>query len=74
MLYRDFVNDHDESGAKVCNLQLVLVERKVLGGPLVLTNVANFADKEPCDVWFTADVFDFHLARVTSTTPGCSTT
>ncbi len=62
VLYRDFVNDHDETGAKVCNLQLVLVERKVLGGPLVLTNVANFADKESCDAWFTADVFDFHLA------------
>ena len=32
VLYRDFVNDHDESGAKICNLQLVLVERKVLAG------------------------------------------
>jgi hypothetical protein len=62
VLYRDFVNDHDETGAKVCNLQLVLVERKVLGGPLVLTNIENFADKESCDAWFTADVFDFHLA------------
>ncbi len=38
MLYRE-VNDLDKTGAKVCNLQLVLVERKVLGGPLVLTNV-----------------------------------
>jgi len=62
LLYRDFVNDHDESGAKVCNLMLVLAERKVLGGPLVLTNIENFADKESCDAWFTADVFDFHLA------------
>jgi hypothetical protein len=62
MLYRDFVSDHDESGAKVSDLQLVLVERKVLGGPLVLTNVGNFVDKESCDASFTADVFDFHLA------------
>jgi len=23
VVYRDFVNDHDKSGAKVCNLQLV---------------------------------------------------
>jgi hypothetical protein len=40
----------------------VLVEWKVLGGPRVLTNIESFADKESCDAWFTADVFDFHLA------------
>ncbi len=68
--FRDFVNDHDESGAKVCNLQLVLVERKVTGGPLVLVNLTNFADKEACDAWFTADVFDFHLSRGDHHHPG----
>ena len=70
LIYRDFVNDHDESGAKVCNLQLVLVERKVTDGPLVLVNLANFADKEACDAWFTADVFDFHLSRGDNHHPG----
>ena len=29
---------------------------------MVLTNIENFADKKACDAWFTADVFDFHLA------------
>ena len=58
----------------MCNLQLVLAERKVLGGPLVLTNIANFADKESCDAWFTADVFDFHLAPGDEHHSGCWTT
>ena len=70
VLYRDFVNDHHETGAKVCNLQLVLVERKVLGGPLVLTNLENFADTEACDAWFTADVFQFHLSPGAEHHPG----
>jgi hypothetical protein len=29
----------------------------------VLVSLANFADKEACDAWFTADVFDFHLSH-----------
>ena len=48
----------------------MLVERKVSGGPLVLTNGANFADKESCGAWFTADVFDFHLAPGDEHHPG----
>ena len=70
VLYRDYVNDHDETGAKICNLQFVLVERKVKDGPLVLTNISNLAEKEACDAYFTADVFDFHLSKGDEHHPG----
>jgi len=70
MLYRDYVNDHDGTGGKICNLQLVLVERKVVGGPLALTNIENFADAEACDSLITADIFDFHLGKKDHHHPG----
>ena len=31
-VYRDFVNDHCEAGAKVCNMVLVIIDRPVEGG------------------------------------------
>jgi hypothetical protein len=74
VLYRDYVNDHDENGAKVCNLQLVLVERKVPGGPVVLTNIENFADKEACDACSRRTYSTSTLRPATSTIPGSLTT
>ena len=70
VLYRDYVNDHDETGAKVCNLQLVVVYRSVENGPLLVKNIANLADKEACDTYFTADVFDLHMATADENHPG----
>ena len=62
VLYRDYVNDHDEAGNKVCNLVLVLRHRLKQGEELVTTNIHNFGDKESCDAYWTADIFDFHFA------------
>ena len=70
VLYRDYVNDHDETGAKVCNLQLVVVYRNVENGPLLVKNIANLADKEACDTYFTADDFDLHMATADENHPG----
>ena len=63
VLYRDYVNDHDEAGDKVCNLVLVLRQRLKEGEELVTTNIHNFGDEESCDKYWTADIFDFHFAR-----------
>jgi hypothetical protein len=62
VVYRDFVNDHDERGKKVCNLVLVIRQRLQVGQELSTINIHNFGDAESCDAFWTADVFDFHLA------------
>ena len=62
VLYRDYVNDHDEFGNKVCNLCLVLRTPVGPGEPPSTINIHNFANNESCDAYWTADVFDFHLA------------
>ena len=61
--YRDFVNDHDEMGSKVCNLVLVKRQRLEPGGEMRSLNIHNFGDAESCDSYWTADVFDFHLDK-----------
>jgi hypothetical protein len=63
VLYRDFVNDHDERGVKICNLVWVLRQRVTPGGKLTTTNIHNMATKDSCDSFFTVDVADFHLSK-----------
>ena len=70
VLYRDFVNDHDESGAKICNLVFVLRQRVEADGPLITTNIHNIADAESCDAFFNADCCDFHFQKGDSTHSG----
>ena len=46
------------------------MQRLVKDGPLVVMNISNLADKEACDAYFTADVFDFHLTKGDEHHPG----
>ena len=64
LVYRDFVNQHNEKGRKINNFVLVVLYREVSGGDLVPINISNIIefDKDgSCDAYFVADVFTFHL-------------
>jgi len=66
LVFRDFVNQHNELGKKVNNLVLVILYREVENGELLVYNISNiceFANGGSCDAYFVADVFDFHLRR-----------
>jgi hypothetical protein len=64
ILYRDFVNQYNANQGKVANLQLVILTRDVIGGPLKVQKISNFCsdkDTAACDAFFVADVMAFHL-------------
>ena len=64
LVYRDFVNQHNEEGKKINNLVLVVLYRKEKDGDLLvfnLSNIVEFDNGGSCDAYFVADVFAFHL-------------
>ena len=64
LIYRDFVNQHNERGKKINNLVIVILFREFEGGPLIVHNISNICEYDnqgSCDAYFVADVFDFHL-------------
>lgn len=66
LVYRDFVNQHNEEGKKINNFVLVVLYREVEGGPLLPHNISNiieFANDGSCDSYFVADAFIFHLKK-----------
>jgi hypothetical protein len=66
MIYRDFVNQHNEQNGKVANLVLVVLWREVEKGPLNMIKISNIctdADSQSTDAAFVADVMNNHFAK-----------
>jgi hypothetical protein len=61
MVFRDFVNTYAADGAKIGNLQLVVLYRLEEGGLVRQMKVSNFSRKPQTDWFFVRDVMDFHL-------------
>ena len=66
LVYRDFVNQHNEHGKKINNFVLVVLYREVENGDLLVLNLSNiieYAKDGSCDAYFVADVFTFHMKQ-----------
>ena len=73
VVYRDYVNVHNENGTKVLNLVLTKITRGA-DGQLEVKTLNNFsADKNTAgaDAFFTADVMDHHLKGKGAGGSGC---
>jgi hypothetical protein len=65
LVYRDFVNQHNEKNGKVANLVLVVLWREAEDAPLNMIKISNICtdkDTQSTDAAFVADVMDNHFA------------
>jgi hypothetical protein len=66
MVFRDFVNQHNEENDKVCNLVLVVLWRDVEDGVLSMIKISNICtdkDSQMTDAAFVADVMNNHFTK-----------
>jgi hypothetical protein len=73
MVIRDFVNHHDHGGSHVKCLHWVLMWRDVAGADVKILKLRHYCsdpDTMMTDVFFTADVMDFHLNPDNAHNPG----